>query len=192
MSIAAVLLAAGQSRRMGAVKLVQVRDGLSLAAHALRPLLEIPLTQIVVVVGAESAVAEALPRDARMRIVLNVAPERGLASSLALGVAALMPQIDAAFIVLADMPKVVPETYRRLIAARQTEDLAVVPAYAGRRCNPVLLCARGFALVEQLQGDRGLRALLVGASGVRELPVDDPGVAIDIDTPNDLERWTHS
>lgn len=189
MNLGAVVLAAGQSQRMGAAKLVQLRDGISLVAHALRPLLDLSLTQIVVVSSEASGVVSALPDAGLIRVVNNPHPERGLSSSLSLGIAALATTIEAAFIVLADMPCVARETYLRLIEARQPQDLAVIPVFAGRRCNPVLLSARGFHLVEPLRGDLGLRELLRDASKVREVLADDPGVVVDIDTPEELDRW---
>jgi molybdenum cofactor cytidylyltransferase len=92
---------------------------------------------------------------------------------------------------LGDMPGVSADVIDALIAAFEQAPgcAAVVPVCQGRRGNPVLLARAIFSRVEALEGDEGARRLLQAMKGVVEVPVDDEGVLLDIDTPADLERF---
>jgi molybdenum cofactor cytidylyltransferase len=167
--------------------------------HPVRAALEAGLDPVVVVTagpgtGSHEAVSEleqgaGLPiRDGALRRVVNPHPERGLASTLTIGVSALGPETAAALILLGDMPWVRPETIRSLVAAfRQHPAAPTVPIYRRSRGNPVLWPVGFFEALTRLTGDRGARGLLTAAGSlVQEVPVDDPGVLRDVDTAAEL------
>lgn len=194
--VAAILLAAGRSRRFGrANKLLQPLAGRPLLEHALTALTASRIDEVVVVCGhQQAAVRQAvvvarrrLRRALRLRSVRNRAYASGLASSLRCGLRALPATTDAALICLADMPSVEPRTVNALRCAFRSGDLAVVPVGAeGRRGNPVLLGASLFSAVDALRGDRGARVLL-SRLPVRELRVPTGSFA-DVDRRGDLRR----
>jgi molybdenum cofactor cytidylyltransferase len=194
--VAAILLAAGRSRRFGrANKLLQPLAGRPLLEHALTALTASRIDEVVVVCGhQQAAVRQAvvlarrrLRRALRLRSVRNRAYASGLASSLRCGLRALPATTDAALICLADMPSVEPRTVNALRCAFRSGDLAVVPVGAeGRRGNPVLLGASLFSAVDALRGDRGARVLL-SRLPVRELRVP-AGSFADVDRRGDLRR----
>ncbi len=128
--------------------------------------------------------------------VRNHDPDRGLASSLQVGVdvlRALPESLDGVFVVLGDQPWLRAETMQALEAASLTagDRLAVVPRYeSGQARNPVLLLRAAWSWVDRLEGDRGLSPL-IEAYPERVLPVRVEGEMPDVDTPADLLGLDH-
>lgn len=188
--IAAIVLAAGMSRRMGSPKqLLQFAD---------RPLLELTLKnvrdsavdQIVLVLGYAAGEIQQKISTEGLKIVINPAYLEGMAGSLRTGLSALDPATQGALIVLADQPYVRPATLNRLIGHhRSNRPQIVIPTYRGFRGNPVLLDRSVFSEVKAITGDIGCRAIFGShAEKIEKLNVDDAGILLDIDTPDDLER----
>lgn len=138
------------------------------------------------VTGHEAAAVRALAGAAQ--VIENPDYRLGLSTSIRAGLAALPDDVGAAFIMLGDMPRVRPETLERLVAACAVDpSLAFVPVFEGRWGNPVLVRRALFPSLMQLHGDQGARKLLEASREVvREIPVDDPGVLADFDTPEAL------
>jgi molybdenum cofactor cytidylyltransferase len=146
------------------------------------------IPEIVIVLGHNAdEILRALDAQSA-RIVLNPNHAAGLSSSLQAGLAALAPATDAAFIALADQPYVRAETYSALRNAyTRTRAPIVVPTHNGARGNPVLLARSIFPELMKLEGDVGARAVFAHHAGeILRVPVDDPGILIDFDTPEDL------
>jgi len=185
--IAALVLAAGQSRRMGARnKLLEQIDGVAMLVRAVDAAIAGANAGVYVVTGHEcERVAHALTgRD--IRLVHNSRYDEGLSTSLATGLAALDDDVDAVLVCLGDMPKVTPAHMARLIAAFDPlEGRAIcVPLWDGKRGHPVLWARRFFAEMGDIKGDVGARHLLGEyAELVCEVPVDDSGVLVDVDSP---------
>lgn len=192
--IGAVILAAGQSSRYRAAdpsavsKTVAMLDGKPLVRRVAEAALGAGLDPVIVVTGfAREDVEEALA-GLSVAFVHNRAFASGLSSSLREGLAAMPRDRAGAAILLADMPMVGSSLLRSLAAAfaEHPRASAVAPAYGGRRGNPVIIAARLFDDVAKLKGDAGARLLLEGRDDVIEVPVDDAGVALDVDTPEAL------
>jgi molybdenum cofactor cytidylyltransferase len=174
----AVVLAAGASRRFGQDDKLSVEfNGKPVLRHVLDGLSTLGLGEILVVARA--------PLESAHHII-NPHPEAGMGHSLALGIAALK-SCDAAFIVFADMPLVVPTLYREMAAALPGHDI-VVPVHNGQNGHPVLFAANRFDDLRRLSGDHGARDLL--HSGRYRVRYIEAGAFIlaDIDTPEDLAR----
>ena len=190
--IAAVVLAAGQSRRMGRTnKLLARVDGRPMVARVVRAVAESKAGPVVVVVGHQAdAVRDSLADD-DVVFVDNPDFAAGLSTSLRRGLAALPDDIDGAIVCLGDMPRVRAQEIDRLIAAfNPVEDRAIcVPTHHGKRGNPVLWGRFFFAEMGQLKGDVGARHLIGEfADLVNEVEMTDDGVLVDVDTPNALTR----
>jgi len=189
--VAALVAAAGLSRRYGGHKLHAVLDGRPVLAWTLDTLRALPLAARIVVVAPDDAAAAALARAAQANVVVNPTPARGLGSSLACGVRALaddMPDaLDGVLVLLGDMPRVTAASIEALLERYATLDAQaiVAPVHAGRRGHPVLFGAGHFPTLSALHGDEGARALL-REHQVSTIEVDDAGVLLDIDTPADL------
>lgn len=185
--IAALLLAAGQSRRMGAVnKLLAVVGGEPMVVRAGRALLASQARPVVAVTGHEAErVAHALAR-LEMATVHNPDYAAGLATSLKAGLAALREEIDGVIVCLADMPTVGAEVLDRLITAfNPLQGRAIcVPTWQGKRGNPVLFARRFFPELMSVSGDLGGRGVIgQNQELVAEVPMPDAAVLVDIDTP---------
>jgi molybdenum cofactor cytidylyltransferase len=196
--IAAIVLAAGASRRFGSDKLLHSLTlrgvTLPLAAHSLLPWLE-TFGQISVVVrlGANafrSAIEAALGADksAAINWVACAEAAQGMAASLICGVRA---NRDAAgwLIGLADMPVVPVEAITRVRKALLAGAAIAVPAHGGRHGHPVGFASHYYDELLALQGDNGARRLLQrDRSKVAEIDIDDAGILADIDVPHDLQH----
>lgn len=219
MAIAAILLAAGSSRRFGeADKLLAELAGEPLVVRTARTLLASRVADVVAVTrtaardggaAAPGSVASALAPmlaapaggDAsgggRLRVVLNAEPERGIGSSVATGIRALDAHVSGAMIVPGDMPGLEPAALDRLISAfDQTGCAAIVHASTpdGKQRNPVIWPRRLFAALAALDGDTGGKPLIAAeraADPARVVAVAFPDARLfhDVDRPEDLAGW---
>ena len=200
--VAAVMLAAGGGSRLGGGKLLLPWRGQPLVAHLLRAVAQTGgLLSLTVVLGHDAqavhqAVADTVPDFAvPVHVTVNRDWREGLSSSLRHGLeyARSAPGGDAAHSVLfllGDQPLVTPGTLDALIrahaaaCAENPAHPATVPLYRGTRGNPVILSHRLFPDIMALRGDTGARHILRELDAeVLRLPVDDPGVLHDVDTP---------
>ncbi len=196
--IAAVVLAAGRSTRMGAEnKLLAEVGGQPMVHRVLDQVLASQAAQVVVVTGHEEARIATAVEDrldgGRCRLIHNPDFAAGLSTSLHRGLAALADEVDGALVCLGDMPRVTAGVIDRLIAAFDPlEGRAIcLPTWGGKRGNPVLLARRFFAEVQAISGDVGARALIGEyPEAVAEVAMDDlasgAGVLEDVDTPADM------
>jgi len=187
--IAAIVLAAGASTRMGRQKLtLPMRDGRPLVRLAVEQVLGAGLDDVVVVTGRDAeAVALALA-PLPVRTVVNPRYAEGQSTSLRAGLDALRPGTDAAVVALGDQPLPDPDIIRRLVAAFRTASRPiVVPVYRNGRGTPVLFASVLFGELRAVTGDRGGREVIArDPTRVAEVPIDLPMPA-DIDTPQDYE-----
>ncbi len=178
-TIAGLVLAAGEGRRLGRPKAVLEIDGERLVDRAVRILRHGGIDTVVVVSGAA-------PLDAvDASVVDNPDWSSGMGSSLRAGLAAMPTEADAAVVALVDMPLVGAEAVRRVSQAWRDRATLAVATYAGRRSHPVLLGRDHWAGVSVLAvGDGGARAYLQRHPDlVIEVPCDGTGDPVDIDTP---------
>jgi molybdenum cofactor cytidylyltransferase len=194
--VAALVLAAGQSRRMGTLnKLLIEIDGVPMVRRVVEVLGQSRAAPIIVVTGHEAERVAAALRDLPVTIVHNPDYAQGLSTSLRRGLPALPPESDGALVCLGDMPRVSAAEIDRLIAAfNPVEGRAIcVPTRQGKRGNPVLWSRRFFEEMMQVAGDVGARHL-IGAypEMVAEVEMADDGVLTDIDTPQALAKLAAS
>lgn len=184
---AAIVLAAGQSQRMGQDKLAAPIGGKAMVLHAVDAALAAAVSPVILVCGPDRDRFTTLLDGRAVFLVPNPDHRSGMASSLSRGVAALPGEAEGVVVLLGDMPMVTAEVINALIAhAAQVPDaMAVVPVHGGMRGNPVLLKRGLFSQMAGLRGDVGARQVLRSAR-VAELPVDDPAILLDIDTPQEL------
>lgn len=188
--VAAIILAAGASSRMGRPKQLLDWRGLPLIRAVAEQALAAQTDQVLVVVGAAGdAVAQAL-EGLSLRIVANPRAAEGQSTSLRAGVAALGPEVGAALILLGDQPFVAAPLLDRIIAAwRATGATIVAPVYQGQRGNPVLFARAVFPELLAVAGDQGARGVVAAdPTRVHALPFDDLRPLADIDTPEDYDR----
>jgi molybdenum cofactor cytidylyltransferase len=154
--------------------------------------LEAGLSPVLVVAGAYAAQVQAAIEDLPVTLVYNPDWESGQSASLAAGLRVLPPATGAALFLLVDQPHV-PATLARSLAALHAETLApiVAPLVDGKRGNPVLFDRQTFSDLMDLHGDIGGRALFARYP-VNWLPWHDASLLLDIDRPEDYERFMES
>ncbi|WP_406084130.1 nucleotidyltransferase family protein [Micromonospora zamorensis] len=184
---AGLLLAAGAGRRYGRPKALVELDGVPLVRRGITLLRDGGCTPVHVVLGAGADEVPDLPGAVPVRH--DGWPE-GLGSSLRRGLASLPADVPAAVVVLVDQPLLSPAAVRRVRAAYAGGALVAVATYAGRPGHPVLLARQTWPLLDRYAvGDRGARDLLRDRPDlVVEVPCDDVGAPLDVDTPADLLR----
>ena len=188
--VAGIVLAAGRSTRMGeANKLLQNVRGKPMLRHVVEAQLASCARPVIVVTGHQHEAIAAMLAGLDISLVHNPDFASGLASSVKAGLAALPERAPGVVVSLGDMPNVTAGVINRLaqVFADSDEALAVVPTLFGQRGNPVLLARALFSEVEKLEGDQGARRLLDAAGdAIVEVPLDDPAIALDVDTPEAL------
>lgn len=185
MTTAGLLLAAGSGSRFGGPKALVPFEGELFVERGQRLLREGGCDPVLVVVGAQ---ADEVSASANWSVVA-ADWQTGMGASLRAGLAALADRdATAVVVVLADQPRVGPQSVARLIAAHDAGAVAAVATYGGQPRNPVLLARRIWAEVADLAvGDTGARPWLRAHPDlVVAVPCDGTGSPEDIDTPHDL------
>jgi molybdenum cofactor cytidylyltransferase len=204
--LAAIILAAGDSTRMGRPKaLLPDSDGRPFVARLVRTFAAAGLQDIVVVTGSlHASIAEAIAADqppVTPNLVNNPQPALGQVSSLWMGLdaaeklASPKPHsgegggIDGALVTLVDIPLVLASTVRRVIDAWTLHRAPIVrPAVGDRHGHPVLFDRSVFDALRHAPLTEGARAVVhANADRIVNVPVDDQGCLLDIDTPADYD-----
>jgi molybdenum cofactor cytidylyltransferase len=185
--IGAVILAAGESKRMGRPKQLLPIGGQPMLRRVSESVCASGLAQVIVVIGAAAERVEEAISGLPLAVVRNPLWSEGMSTSLRAGIGALEAGIRAAIVVLADHPNVTPGLLNRLMECYvRTGAAAVVPTYQGRRGHPVLFDRRLFPDLLRIEGDRGAGSLLDRAgTEVVYLQVDDAAVVQDVDDLDD-------
>jgi molybdenum cofactor cytidylyltransferase len=186
--VAAIVLAAGQSSRMGSNKLLAELGGQPMIRHSVAAMRQAADVTIVVT-GRDAGLVEAALDGLSVTFVHNPQFADGMPGSLRTGIAALPPDTDAAVIALGDMPLVSADEVRRLIAAYNPGEhrSICIPIFKGQRGNPVLWGRQHFNALKALEGDRGASVLFDQyADEIIEVAMPGDAVLRDADTPEAL------
>jgi molybdenum cofactor cytidylyltransferase len=182
--VAAILLAAGQSRRMGSCKqLLPLGEG-RVIDRCLEALLTGGIGEVAVVVAENGDAVAAAAREYPVRVVVNREPDGDMSSSVRCGRDALSAAGSGVIVSLCDYPLVSAATIAALIAAHgESPGSIIMPCHGGRRGHPLLFSR---PILDELTDDLILRDLVRRDPGrLRCFDVDDPGVLLDMDTPED-------
>jgi molybdenum cofactor cytidylyltransferase len=194
----AIVLAAGESRRMGSPKAVlRASDGRSFVVRIATVLLEGGASEVVVVTGLHhDLIEEALvdgATDHRVRLARNPDPSRGQLSSLWVGMDAVMDRSPQAMLMtLVDVPAISPHTVRAVINAWQRTRAPIVrPAIGDRHGHPVLFDRSVFDELRRAPLEAGAKSVVhAHLDAIVNVPVDEEGSLVDIDTPEEYRRLT--
>lgn len=191
MKIAALILAAGRSSRMGGEnKLLADLGGAPLIARTVANAIQSQARPIILVTGHMADEVRAAASDDSINVVHNSDFADGMASSLRAGLAAAPADADGALIMLGDMPLIGAAVLDRLISevVAQPDASAIVPTVSGEWAHPVLLRRALFGEVMALTGDAGARRILRERGDVARLAFDDSALLMDADEPEALAR----
>lgn len=189
--IAGLILAAGESSRMGTDKALLLYRGRTFLEHILATLHNAGIEQLTVVLGHHADEIQLAAKLTGTEVVVNQDYRRGQTSSLQAGLRALdRPAIQAVVLCLVDHPAVSTEVIRKLVAAfEQSAAPVVIPTYQGQRGHPALISRALFAELMALSLSEGANTVVRKyRDSTHFVEVDDPGVLIDVDDPESFRR----
>jgi molybdenum cofactor cytidylyltransferase len=187
--IAAIILAAGRSRRMGAFKPLLPFGDRTVIESCINNLRAADVDEIVVVVGHRAEEVRQQLKGFDLSFAVNPDPASEMSASIALGVEQVPSNAKALLLALVDHPAVPPEVIRVLIDEWKRGAALVQPEHAGRGGHPVLIDMAYRDELLALDPAQGLRALFAAhREQVRRVPVESPYVARDMDTWEDYRR----
>jgi len=192
MSLSAIVLAAGGSRRLGQPKQLLLFNGETLIARALRLASEEGVAPVIAVLGAHHEVIASSLGASSAIIVVNEVWQRGIATSIVAGVRTLAqhaPESQGVLLLGCDQPRLSAKHIRELARTfgERNGKVIVASAYAGILGIPAIFPRAAFPALLALRGDRGARALIEN-SPCPVVSVQFEGGELDIDLPQDLEQ----
>ncbi len=194
--ISAILLAAGESRRMGEInKLHMPIDGLPLLRRSVETLLAAELGEIVVVLGHDRANTQALLKGLPVSTVFNNDYESGQMTSVHCGLGSLRQAFEGVIIALGDQPALTVSDIDHLIDAFFTRNggEVIIPEYEGKRGNPISISNRCQQDIITGKYNFGCRRFIEdNPELVRTVEMPGPSVVIDLDTPMDYRKFCDS
>jgi len=189
--IFAVVLAAGQSRRMGTPKVNLPWGNTTVLGQIIDTLQSAGIDGIVVVTGSQPPQGLTEGQRRTVRFVVNPQAETGeMLSSVKAGLQNLPPACSAALIVLGDQPQMEQQSVQMILERGKSHSTIVIPSYCMRRGHPWLLPRRYWSAVLAMPPNQTLRHFLHDhADDITYLTVETPTVLLDIDTPADYETY---
>ena len=190
--ISAILLAAGESKRMiDENKLIKKYKNIPLIKHAVSNVLNSPIDELIIVLGYQKeAIEKIIEENKKIKFIANPNFESGIASSIKKGLDSLPKETEAFFICLGDMPNVNKEIYNQLInASFSNKDKEIfVPYYQERQANPILFSKKMKDEIQKIEGDFGAKKIIAdNEKKVFKLSTQDKGVITDFNKINDFE-----
>ena len=186
--ISAILLAAGQSKRMnGENKLTKEVHGIPLIKHSVKNILASSIDELIVVLGHQKETIEKLiDKDEKIKFVFNKGFESGIASSIKIGLNNLSEKTEAFFICLGDMPMVNPNIYNQLIKSINKREI-IVPTYKGQQGNPVLFAKSMKEKIINISGDVGAKKILeLNKNKILNVEVGNQSIRKDFNIKDDF------
>ena len=186
--ISAILLAAGQSKRMnGENKLTKGIQGIPLIKLSVKNILASSINELIVVLGYQKEIIEKLiDRNEKIKFVFNKDFENGMASSIKTGLNNLSEKTEAFFICLGDMPMVNHDIYNQLIKSKDNKEI-IVPTYKGQQGNPILFAKSMKEKIMDITGDIGAKKILeLNKDKILSLDINDQSIVKSFNTQDDF------
>lgn len=187
MAISAILLAAGESKRMGRPKQLLPLGEATMVEKAIDNLLGAEVGEVIVVVGYRAPEIIKKIASKPVKIAVNPAYQQGMSTSIIAGLKLVDEGARALMLALGDQPLVDSQTISRLISEFGSHHKGIaIPTYHGQRGHPVIFSIRYREELSRLKGDIGGRQIVADhPDDILEVAVDSPGIGIDIDTTED-------
>jgi len=186
--ISAILLAAGQSKRMnGENKLTKEIQGIPLIKLSVKNILASPINELIIVLGHKKEIIEQLiEKNEKIKCVFNENFESGMASSIKTGLNNLSEKTQTFFICLGDMPMVSPDVYKQLIKSKDKKEI-IIPTYKGQQGNPVLFDKSMKEKIMNITGDIGAKKILdLNKNKILNLEINDQNIIKGFNTQDDF------
>ena len=182
--ISAILLAAGQSKRMnGENKLVKKFQGSPLIKHSIENILKSSVNELIIVLGYQKEIIEKIiEKNNKIKLVFNKNFKNGMSSSIKTGLNFLSKESQSFFVCLGDMPLVNFNIYNQLIKYKKKNNI-VIPTYNGQQRNPVLFSISMKEKIMHIDGDLGAKKILeFNNDKLLNVEIDDRNFAKDFNT----------
>lgn len=185
--ISAIVLAAGESKRMGSPKMLLPFGDRNVIEKVIENVLEAGVEDVIVVLGAQMDKIKKFSEKYPVRNCYNDKYRSGMLSSVRCGFALLPADCRAALVMPGDQPMIKPKEIIRVMEAYSDSGKGLVmPVYEKKRGHPLMVDARYYEEVKNIPEEEGLRSLsVIHPDDVLEVKTDDPGVLNDIDTRED-------
>lgn len=186
--ISAILLAAGQSKRMnGENKLTKEIHSIPLIKHSIKNILSSSVDELIVVLGYQKEIIEKLiGKNEKIKIIFNKNFENGMASSIKTGLNHFSEKTEAFFICLGDMPLVKHNIYNQLIKSKDNKEI-IVPTYKGQQGNPVLFDKSMKEKIMVITGNVGAKKILeLNKDKILSLEINDQSIVKGFNTQEDF------
>jgi len=186
--ISAILLAAGQSKRMdGENKLTKEIQGTPLIKHSVKNILASSIDELIVVLGYQKEIIEKIiDKNEKVKFVFNKNFENGMAFSIKTGLNHLSKKTEAFFICLGDMPMINHDIYNQLIKSKDNKEI-IVPTYKRQQGNPVLFDKSMKEKVIDVSGDVGAKKILeLNKDKILNLEINDQSITKGFNTQDDF------
>ena len=188
--ISAILLAAGESRRMnGENKLTKKIRGKPLIKYSVKNIVESSVDEIIIIIGHKANdIKNSINEDKKIKFFFNNDYKTGMASSIKTGLNNLSEKTQAFFICLGDMPMINKDIYNQLIKQLKNKDI-IVPTYKNQQGNPVLFSISMKDIIMNIEGDAGAKKILENNKDkVFELEINNQGILKNYNTPNNFDN----
>ena len=188
--ISAILLGAGESKRMGANKLLLPWGKKTVLTHCADALIQSMVKEVIVVLGDRTKILKNQLRGRKVKVIMNPHYRRGMSTSIRKGIRAIDPNSHGILIALGDMPFLGSRTVNSLIRTfSQGKGTIVVPSFRGRKGHPVIFHRRYKKELLQLKEDVGGKSIIERhPEEVRLVQIRSEGVIKDIDTWKDYKK----
>ena len=190
--ISAIVLAAGESKRMGQTKQLLEWKGRTILQRVLENLSSSRVDEVILVLGNEAEKILQKVDTPKVKVVINKNYKEGMITSIQEGLTNLDDKVEAFFIVLADQPAVGPEVFDRLISEFRgvtPQKSIILPAFRGRRGHPALFSVKYREEALHIEGDVGFRQVLQEhPQEIHTVEMDTDSILQDIDTPEDYRK----
>lgn len=189
--ITALILAAGESKRMGVPKMLLPYGKRTIIETVIDNVLQSKVDKVLVVLGSDrTAVEKRIKVHPKIKVVFNPHFSDGMLSSAQRGFQSLPPGTEAAMVFLGDQPSISTAVINRLIDAFKKQMKGIVlPTYKGNRGHPVLIGIKYRGEVKKLSSEVGLRGVVYShPQDIMDVAVEDPGILRDIDDMDDYRR----
>ena len=186
--ISAILLAAGQSKRMGGEnKLTKKIQGAPLIKHSVKNILASSVDELIIVLGYQKEIIEKLiDKNNKIKFVFNKDFENGMASSIKTGLNNLSEKTEAFFICLGDMPMVNKDIFNLLIKSKNNREI-IVPIYKNKQGNPILFPKLMKKKIMTIEGDVGAKKILeLNKDKILNIETNDQSIAKNFNTLDDF------
>ena len=190
--ISAILLAAGESKRMGELKqLMPFGQNTTIVEQAIDNLLSAAVSEVIVVVGyrAEEVIKSIVGKP--VKIAINPNYRQGMSTSIIAGLNLVDSRAQAVMLTLGDQPLINSQTINRLIEEFHNHDRGIaIPTYQGRRGHPIIFAIKYKEKLLELKGDIGGRQIVKDhPDDILEVAVNAGGIITDIDTISDYQSY---